>query len=234
VAGAAFGAALGAAVFLLATLLHDRLSGRGEPGAPPPRFGFGSAARAPVRVLATLGGEPVRAVLLPLREDGGAAEAVEALLDGDLFPGGPPRRWARLLVANPAGGKPWRLGLGPGEIVLERGGAGALANEDLPAAFAARADSLSPHRALDLRTFHADDAALEIPPGEFRRVLVAFPRAADPAAAEGAVLSGGLRLLPREVSVESLRSALTDGKVEALVDAARAEAPARDPDEGPK
>jgi hypothetical protein len=165
----------------------------------------------------------VRAVLLPLREDGGSTEAEEAVLNGALFPGQPSRRFARLLVSNPRGGDPYTLDLGPGRVLLETG-AGAAGNEDLAAAVAARLPALPAHRLLDLQVAHAADSSVEIPPGGFARVLVAFPGGADPREAAGASLARGPRLLPREVAVEGLRAALVDGRIDALQDAVRAEA----------
>jgi hypothetical protein len=174
-------------------------------------------------VLSTVGAAGVRAVLLPLREDGGSTEAEEQVLNEALFPGAEPRRFARLLVANPRGGAPFTLDLGPGRIVLETG-AGPAGNEDLAAAVSARLPSLSPHRILDLQVAHASDRTVEIPPGGFARALLAFRASADPGAAAGASLKGGPRLLPRTVAVEGLRTALLDGRIDALQDAERAEA----------
>lgn len=222
-AGLLFGVGLGVSVFLLASLVHDRVLGRKHPAAPPAGFSFGGDARAPARVLSTVGASGVRVVLLPLREDGGSTEAEETVLNGALFPGAEPRRFARLLVANPRGGAPFTLDLGPGRVVMETA-AGPVGNVDLAAAVAARLPSLSPHRILDLQVAHAADRTVEIPPGGFARALVAFPAGADPATASGASVKGGPRLLPRTVAVEGLRTALLDGRIDALQDAERAEA----------
>jgi hypothetical protein len=224
-AGLAFGAVLGAGVFLLAHILQERASGRRTPAKPPAGFSYGGDARAPARVLGTLGGEGIRAVLLPLREDGGSTDAEEALLSEALFPGEPPRSFARLLVANPRGAARHSLDLRPGKVILETG-SGPVGNLDLAAAVAARLPSLSPHRVLDLQVSRAADASVEIEGGGYVRVLVAFPPGADPRRAAGATLASGTRLLPREVAVEGLRTALLDGRVDALQDADRAEAKA--------
>ena len=223
-AGLLLGAALGATLFLLAGLIHDRVLSRGRrPSAPPRGFAMGSDARAPVRVLATLGGKGLQAVLLPLREDGASPAAEEGVLDAALFPGGPPRRWGRLLVANPPGGAAFVLDLRPGGVVLDAAG-GPVRNEDLAGAVAARLPDLSPHRLLDLRVAHAADTSVEVPPGGFVRTLVAFPAGPPLSSAAGAALEGGVRLLPREVPVERIRSVLLDGRVDALLDAERAQA----------
>jgi hypothetical protein len=225
--GLVLGAALGATVFLLAGLIHDRFQTvRKGPVAPPSGFVYGSDARAPVRVLATLGGEGVQAVLLPLREDGASTASEERLLDAALFPGGPARRWARLLVANPPTGKPLSLDLRPGGVALDTAG-GTVPNEDLAAAVTARLHDLTPHRLLGLRVSHAADSSVDVPPGGFVRVLVAFPPGTELPAAAGAVIAGGTRLVPREVPVEKLRTVLLDGRVDSLVDTERAQARAR-------
>ena len=222
-AGLAFGAALGAGVFLLAHFIQECASGRRTPAKPPAGFSYGGDARAPARVLATMGGPGLRAVLLPLREDGGSTEAEEAILNGALFPGQPPRRFARLLVANPRGAARHAVDLGPGRVVLETGG-GPVGNVDLAAAVAARLPALSPHRILDLQVSRAADATVDVEGGGYVRVLVAFPPGSDPLQAAGASLASGTRLLPREVAVEGLRTALLDGRVDALQDVERAEA----------
>ncbi len=206
VAGLLLGAVLGVTVFFVATRFHDRVFGGKTPVARPPAFVQGRDARLDVRVLAALGGQGVRAVLLPLREDGAAAEAEEAI---------PPRQWARLLVSNPPGRPPYRVALGPRKILLDAGGV-PVPNEDLAAAVAARLPALSPHRVLDLRVSHAADGEVEVPPGSFVRILVAFPGKAGVSGAAGAAFAGGPSLLPREVSVERLRAVLLDGRIDDL------------------
>ena len=223
VAGLLCGVGLGVSVFLLATLVHDRVLTRKPSGVPPAGFSFGGDARAPARVLSTLGTDGVRAVLLPLREDGGSTDAEEKVLNDALFAGQSPRRFARILVSNPRGAPPFTLDLRPGGVVLETG-SGPVKNEDLAAALAARLPSLSAHRLLDLQVSHAADPTVEIPPGGFARALVAFRDGVDAREAAGASLAGGPRLLPREVAVEGLRAALLDGRIDALQDAVRAEA----------
>ena len=222
-AGLFVGAALGAAVFLLAALFHDRFLPRSGPAAPPAGFGAGGDARASVRVLATLPGPGVQAVLLPLREDGGPTESEEAILDGALFPSGPAHRWARVIAANPPGGDPFTLSLAKGSLSLETA-AGAVGNEDLAAAFAGRAGSLPAHRALDLRVARVPEAAIPVAGGTMVRALVAFPRGTDLASATGCGLLAGPRLRSREVTTESLRSVLLTGRVDILAEADRAEA----------
>jgi hypothetical protein len=207
-------------IFLLATLFHDRVLGGKTPVRPPAGFVQGGDARARVHVLAALGGDGVRAVLLPLREDGAPAEAEGAAFDRDLFPGSAPRRWARLLVANPPGRAPFTLDLRPGSVTLEAA-AGPSPNEDLAEAVVARLQGLSPHRLLDLRVSHAADSAVEVPPAGFVRVVVAFPGGAGLEAATGASLAGGPHLLPREVSVERIRAVLLDGRIDDILDAER-------------
>lgn len=224
-AGLLVGAALGVSVFLLASFLHDRVLNRSSPGAAPAGFAFGGDARAPARVLSTVGAGGVRAVLLPLREDGGSTEAEEGALNRVLFPGLSPRRFARVLVSNPRGAAPFTLDLRPGALLLEVA-SGPVRNEDLAAAVAARLPSLTPHRLLDLQVAHASEPTVEVPPGGFVRALVAFPDGPGVREATGASLAGGPRLLPREVAVEGLRTALLDGRLDALQDAERAEAPA--------
>jgi hypothetical protein len=225
--GLLLGAALGVTVFLLAGLVHERFeSGKKVPAAPPRGFAFGGDARAPVRVLATLGGDGVQAALLPLREDGASTGSEGRILDSALFPAGPARTWARLVVANPPTGKTVTLDLGHGGVVLDTP-AGPAPCEDLSAVVAARLPELSPHRLLDLRVSHAADATVEVPPGGFVRILVAFPPETGIPAAAGAVINGGPRLVPREVPVERIRDVLLDGRVDALVDAGRAQAKAR-------
>lgn len=222
-AGLLLGAVLGAAVFLAAALLHDRFLRRSAgPGRAPEGFATGADARGPVRVLATLGGTGPQAALLPLREDGGPSGPEEGILDAALFPGGPPHRWARLLVANPPGGEPFTVRVGGGALRLQ--GGGGRASADLAAAFEARRGSLSPHRLLDLRVARVPEPSVTVPPGEFVRILVAFPGEEPPGEAAGLDLPGGPRLLPREVTVESLRTALLDGRVERLAEAAPPEA----------
>ncbi len=225
-AGAGLGAALGAAVFLLAAFVYDRLLLDRRPPEPTKLFTRGGEARGPVRVLSTNGfADVVGAVLLPLREDGADTGPDEAILDAALFPQGPPHRWARLLVANPPGAKPLALSLAPGSVSLTLEGVPRPAgNVDLAAAVEARAATLSPHRLLDLRIAHAADRSVEAPPGGLVRVLVAFPREADPRNARTADLACGLRLIRREVSTDSLRSALFDGRIDRFADADRAEA----------
>jgi hypothetical protein len=181
-------------------------------------------ARVPVRVLVSLDGPGPAALLLPLREDGGPAGGEEAILDGALFPGAAGRAWARLLVNHPGGKEPLRLPLGDGAVLLETPG-GLVANGALAPVFAARSPSLSPHRLLDLRVARVPDAAVEVPPGGFVRVLLAFPPGTDLRAAGGATVAG-IRLLPRELPADRLRTALVDGRLAGLGDAARAEAPA--------
>jgi hypothetical protein len=224
-AGMAVGAMLGAAVFLVAGLLYDRLFSRRAPSPLPASFSRGGDARGAVRVLSTMGTEGPRALLLPLREDGASAADEESLLDAALFPSGPAHRWARLLVANPPGRPAFALDLGAGKVVLETGGV-RTGNADLAAAVRARAAALPAHRLFELRVAHAADRDLEVAPGEFLRALVAFPREADPAAATAADLAGEVRLLPRDVATERLRAVLLSGKVDDLADADRAEAPA--------
>jgi hypothetical protein len=177
-----------------------------------------------VRVLATAGGGGVRAVLLPLREDGAPTGPEEAILDAAVWPGGPGRRWARILAANPPGGRPFTLVLAAGAVTLETP-EGRFASEDLAGAVAGRAAALSPHRLLDLKVAHAHEESVEVPPGGFVRALVAFPAAAEIGRASGATIEGGVRLLPRDVATEGLRAVLADGRVDALADARRAEAP---------
>jgi len=231
-AGLAAGAALGAALFGLAVLLLGH-RGDGGPLRPPPGFSPGAAdPRTPVRVLATLDGPGLHAMILPLREDGGDPAAEEAILDRDLFPGGGSHRWARLVASNPEGGPAVRLSLAPGAVVLETE-AGPAGNVDLAAAFAARAKDLPPHRALDLRVHRAPDREVEVPPGSFVRVLLAFPAAADPREAAAASLGEGVRLLPREAPLDRVRSALLEGSVSTLPDAKRAEARPQGREEGP-
>jgi hypothetical protein len=223
IAGLAAGAALGAALFGVAVLLLGR-PGRGRVPDPPPGFSRGEAdPRAPTRVLAGVAADGTAALLLPLREDGGDTGAEEALLDRDLFPEGPRHRWARLVVSCPPGAKPARVALGPGAIVLE-GPAGPRGNEDLAAAVAARLPALPAHRALDLGVHRAAEREVEVAPGAFVRILVAFPLDADLRAASAASLGGALRLLPRESPVDRLRTALLDGDIASLPDADRAEA----------
>jgi hypothetical protein len=221
------GAALGAAVFLLAALVHDRLLREPRTGAPPAGFTRGGGARGAVRVLATLGEPPPLAVLLPLREDGADTGTEEALLDAALFPSGPRHRWARLVVANPGGREPMRLSLAPGAVVLETAG-GRVGNADVAAAFASRATALSAHRLLDLRVAHAHETEVEVPRGGFVRALVAFPGDQGVREAAGAEFAAGaVRLRPREVVTERLRCVLLDGRVDLLEEADLAEAPAR-------
>jgi hypothetical protein len=223
--GVAIGAALGSALFLLAALLHDSFFPRRGPGRPPEGFSAGVDPRAPVRVLATLPGEPgPGAVLMPLREDGGSAGAEEALLDREVFPGGPRHRWARLVVTNPPGAPALRLSLAAGAVVL-RAPDGPAGNVDLAGAIRDRAASLSPHRLLDLRVARATDAEVVVPPGAFVRAVVAFPAGADPTAASEAVLGGVARLLPREAGPDRLRTLLLEGGLDGLRDSERAEAP---------
>ena len=212
-AGMALGAALGVSIFLLAVLVHDRLFSRRAPVLPPSTFTRGGDAQGAVRVLASAEGPGVQALLVPLREDGAPAEGEEAVLDGALFPGGPTHRWSRILVANPPGGPAYTLDLHPGAVSLETA-AGRAGNIDLAAAVQARTGSLGPHRLLDLRVSRAAESSVEVPPGDFVRALVAFPREADPGAATGAGIAGGIRLLPREVPTESLRATLADGRVD--------------------
>jgi hypothetical protein len=226
-AGAGLGAALGAAVFLLAALVYDRVLLRRSPPRPPARFAQGGEPRGAIRVLATVGGGGPAAVILPLREDGAETDPDEALLDAALFPDGPLHRWARLLVANPRDAAPLSIPLDAGAIVVA-GSPGPAANADLAAAVEARAPSLSPHRLLDLRVAHAADGAVEVPPGGFVRLLLAFPRETNLRTATGAEIRGGIRLHPREVVTESLRAALVDGRTDRLADADRAEAPLRE------
>jgi len=233
--GLAAGAALGAALFGLVLLLLGRPERSASP-TPPPGFSRGAPdPRAPVRVLATLGGPGLRALLLPLREDGGDARAEEAVLDRDLFPEGPPRRWARLLLANPPGAGPATVSLAGGAIVLETA-AGPRGNEDLAAVVAARAAELPGHRRLDLGVHRAADRAVTVAPGEFVRVLLAFPGDADLGKASAASLGDGVRLLPRESPVERIRTALHEGSLADLPEADRAEArpPERDGAGGPR
>lgn len=222
-AGLAAGAALGAALFGLALLL---LGSRDDGVArrPPEGFSPGPAdPRTPVRVLATLDGPGLRAMILPLREDGGDPAAEEAILDRDLFPGGPRHRWARLVAVNPPGGAAIPVSLAPGSVVLETA-AGPAGNVDLAAAFASRGKDLPAHRALDLRVHRASDRSVEVPPGGFVRVLLAFPAPADLREAAAASLGEGVRLLPREAPLDRVRSALLEGTVLDLPDAKRAEA----------
>ncbi len=228
VAGLLVGAALGAAVFFLAALLHERLSSERGPGLPPEGFAAGGDPRAAVRFLATVPGPGVQALLLPLREDGRPTEAEEAVLDRALFPGGPAHRWARLLASNPrdAGGA-FTLPLEGGALVLGTA-AGPVRNEDLAAAFGARHASLPPHRDLDLRVARVPEREVEVPPGGTVRALVAFPREADLEGASGLEIRGGLRLVPKEATTEALRGALLDGRIADLPGEVRAEArPAR-------
>jgi hypothetical protein len=223
-AGLAAGAALGAALFGLALLLLQARDDRGD-RRPPEGFSRGASdPRTPVRVLASLAGPGPRALLLPLREDGGDPGPAEAILDGDLFPDGPRHRWARLVVSNPAGAPPASVSLAPGAVVLDAP-SGPAGNADLAAAFAARAASLPAHRVLDLRVASAPDRAVEVPPGGFVRVLLAFPEGADPREASGATIGGSLRLLPREVPLDRVRTALHGGDLEDLPDSVRVEVP---------
>lgn len=223
-AGLLVGAVLGAAVFFLAALVHGRLSGDRGPGVPPEGFAAGGDPRSGVRVLATVPGPGVQALLLPLREDGMSPAAEEAVLDRALFPEGPAHRWARILASNPrdAAG-PFALPLEGGALVLATA-AGGLPNEDLAAAFAARQSSFGGHRELDLRIAHVPEGEVRVPPGGTARALVAFPREADLEGASGLEIRGGPRLVPREASTEAIRAVLLDGRIAEMPERVRAEA----------
>ena len=221
--GAAAGAGLGVALFLLAALLHDRVFPPRGPEAPPAGF---AAAGDPRGAVAVHAGEPapgVAAVLLPLREDGGPSGPGDALLDEALFPGQPPHRWYRLVVSN-GGTVPFRLDLAAGGVALSGGGR-EVPGADLAAAFAARRTTLSPHRVLDLVASRAPESSIDVAPGASARVLVAFPGAAAPGPADAVRLRGATgRLAAREVTAESVRTALLRGEPRVLEAADRAEA----------
>jgi hypothetical protein len=230
-AGAVLGAALGVSLFLLAVLFHDRLLSPARPPAPPPDFRVAGDPRSGVTVLATAGAAGVRALLAPLREDGAPAGAEEHVLDAALFPSGDPHRWMRLLVTVPAGGAPFTLPLAAGSVTVTAGDR-EFAGEDLAAAFRRRTAALSPHRRVDFVLHHVPDSEVSVPPGGSVRVLVAFPGGARGVALLAARIPGAPPLTAREVTVESLRSVLFRGNLDALVDADRTEARAATPATG--
>ncbi|MHC4820716.1 MAG: hypothetical protein ACYTDX_03230 [Planctomycetota bacterium] len=217
-------------VFLLAGLVHDRLVEPSRPAQEPSGFEAPADLRGAVRILTGEVSLGVEVALIPLRADGLSDEGMADILDEALFPDGPRHRWYRLLVTNAPGEGAFRLGLGEGSLRLV-GENARTGNVDLSAVYAARRADLSPHRRMDLRLVGVDAGGVEVIDGGSSRVLLAFPEGVSVDTAAYGELGGARRLWPVEVTTESLRAALLDGRIGSLEAVLRAEvtAPGRVP-----